>query len=354
MTRSKRWLRWTNATAKCEPDPVKAPRIFRWFKNHIVVGTLLTLLILYIGYELLSGVFVYSRDAYITTDVIAVAPEVSGPLATLAVKDNQVVQQGDLLIKINPEPFQLDFDRLRADLELARANEEKAKEAVVIASDRIASQQAQLDDAEIAFERATELRKAGDIAQQSLDDARRAYDVAVALLEAARASRVAAVREVSVESASVNGAAAAVARAKYDLDRTVIVAPVSGRVAPLIVRAGDYLTAGRPVVAVVSDENWRLVVNLPERHLKGLKVGQGVYCYIGSDPWRIHTGKIRSIAPGVARSLDPSRVLPYVDLSTDWIRLPRRFPVEIDLGDLPKKQRLFVGSDANVFYARPP
>jgi multidrug efflux system membrane fusion protein len=187
-----------------------------------------------------------------------------------------------------------------------------------------------------------------------LDDARRTYDVAVASLEAARASQITARREVSVQSASIAAAVAAVARAKYDLDRTVIVAPVSGRVAPLIVRAGDYLTAGRPAIAVVSDENWRLVVNLPERHLHGLKIGQKVYCYIGSDPWRIHSGKIRSIAPGVARSVDPSRVLPYVDLTTDWIRLPRRFPVEIDLGDLPKRQQLFMGSDANILYARPP
>jgi multidrug efflux system membrane fusion protein len=145
------------------------------------------------------------------------------------------------------------------------------------------------------------------------------------VLEGARASRVTTEQEVSVQSATVSGAKAAVARAQYDLDRTVIVAPVSGRVAPLIVRPGDYLSAGHPVVAIVSDQNWRLVVNLPERHLQGLKVGQKVYCYIGSDPWRIHSGKVRSIAPGVARSLDPSRVLPFVELSTDWIRLPRRF-----------------------------
>jgi hypothetical protein len=72
---------------------VKAPRIVQWFKNHVVAGTLLALLVLYVLYELLSGVLVYSRDAYITTDVIAVAPEVSGPLATLAVKDNQVVER---------------------------------------------------------------------------------------------------------------------------------------------------------------------------------------------------------------------------------------------------------------------
>jgi membrane fusion protein, multidrug efflux system len=329
-------------------------RIVSWCKSHLVVTTLVTLVILYVVYELLSGIFVYSRDAYITTDVIGLAPEVSGPLAELKVKDNQIVHEGDVLIKINPDPFRLDLDRVKAGYELAKANVERAREEVAIAVDRIASRNAQLDDAKIDFDRATELRQSGAVAQQVLDDAHRAYDVATAELEAARTSRVAAEQEVFVQSAAVYGAKAAVARAQYDLDRTVIVAPVSGRVAPLIVRVGDYLNAGRPVVAIVSDQNWRLVVNLPERHLRGLKIGQSVLCHIGSDPWRFHKGKVRSIAPGVARSLDPSQVLPYVELTTDWIRLPRRFPVEIDLGDLPKKQRLFVGSDANIFYVVPP
>jgi membrane fusion protein, multidrug efflux system len=340
--------------SKADSKTVRAPRIVNRFKHHVVIGTLLGLLMLYTVYELVSGVFVYSRDAYITTDVIGVAPQVSGPLSILAIRDSQVVQQGDLLIKIDPEPFQLDLDRLQANLELARATEERAKEEVSMAADRIASQQAQLDDAKVAFERAADLRKLGNIAQQAFDDARRTFDVATALLRAAQASRVTAEREVFVQAASVTGARAAVARAKYNLECTVLVAPVTGRVAPLIVRVGDYLTAGRPVVAIVSDENWRLVVNLPERHLKGLKVGQRVYCYIHSDPWRIHAGKVRSVAPGVARSLDPSQILPYVNLTTDWIRLPRRFPVEIDLGELPKKQRLFVGGDADVFYVLPP
>ena len=152
---------------------MQAPRIVNWFKHHVVLGTLLGLLVLFTVYELVSGILVYSRDAYITTDVIGVAPQVSGPLSTLAVKDNQVVQKGDLLIKIDPEPFQLDLDRLQASLDLARATDEKAKEEVSIAADRIASQQAQLDDAKVAFERAADLRKMGNIAQQALDDARR-------------------------------------------------------------------------------------------------------------------------------------------------------------------------------------
>ena len=64
---------------------MKTPRIVNWYKNHTVVGTLLTLLILYTVYEFVSGVLVYSRDAYITTDVIGIAPQVSGPLTVLPV-----------------------------------------------------------------------------------------------------------------------------------------------------------------------------------------------------------------------------------------------------------------------------
>jgi Fusaric acid resistance protein family/HlyD family secretion protein len=128
-----------------------------------------------------------------------------------------------------------------------------------------------------------------------------------------------------------------------------LIAPVSGRIAPLLVRAGDYVNSGHAIIAIVSDQNWRLVVNLAERHLHGLKVGQPVWCYIGSDPWKIHPGKVRSIAPGVARSVNPAGILPYVDLNTDWIRLARRFPVEIDLGDLPQRERLFLGSECQHF-----
>jgi multidrug efflux system membrane fusion protein len=71
---------------------------------------------------------------------------------------------------------------------------------------------------------------------------------------------------------------------------------------------------------------------------------------IGSDPWRIYTGHIRSIAPGVSRSANAVDVLPYVQPATEWIRLARRFPVEIDFSDLPDKKDLFLGSNATVWW----
>jgi multidrug efflux system membrane fusion protein len=333
---------------------LKSTRLVGWVKRHVRLSILAGLIIIYIGYELLSAVFVYSKDAYVTTDLIGLAPEVSARVQAVLVRDNQSVRQGEVLVRLNPEVFELELRRLQASLELARANAAKTKEAVVAATDQLAAKQATFDDAKSNNESASELRTAGNLSQQAFDEVHSAYLVASANLAAARTTQIMAQREVAVQTAAVTETEAAVGRAQYDLNRTVLVAPVSGRIAPLLVRAGDYVNSGHAIIALVSDQNWRLVVNLPERHLHGLKVGQPVWCYIGSDPWKIHRGKVRSIAPGVARSVTAPGILPYVDLNTDWIRLARRFPVEIDLGDLPQKERLFLGSDANIFLVKRP
>jgi membrane fusion protein, multidrug efflux system len=157
------------------------------------------------------------------------------------------------------------------------------------------------------------------------------------------------VDQVGVQTAIVHQAEATLAKANYDLSCTRVTAPVSGRIAPLIIRAGQTVQATSVTVAIVSNHNWRIVANIPNRYLPRLPVGQRVLFTVGSEPWHFYWGKVRSTAPGVARSSDPSRALPYVATETDWIRLPRRFPVEIDLGDLSKDQRLFAGEDATVF-----
>jgi len=244
----------------------KIPGVIDWVKSDIKLSVLVGLAIIYIGYELLSSVFVYSRDAYVTTDLIGLAPEVGATVQAVLVPDNQSVRPGDVLIRLNPEVFELELRRLQAGLELARANVIKTNEAVVAAVDQVTAKQAALDDVKANNERATELRTAGNLSQQAFEEVHSVYLVASANLAAARAVQVAAQREVAVQTAEVAETEAGVGRAQYDLDRTVIVAPVSGRIAPLVVRAGDYVNSGRAIVAIVSDQNWRVVVNLPERH----------------------------------------------------------------------------------------
>jgi multidrug efflux system membrane fusion protein len=101
-------------------------------------------------------------------------------------------------------------------------------------------------------------------------------------------------------------------------------------------------------MAVVTDENWRVVANVTERHLGRIGPGQRAWVMLGSDPWRLHEGRVRSLGPAIARSDAPAGVIPYVPAQTDWVLLPRRFPVEIDLPGLAGAIPAFRGGNARV------
>jgi multidrug efflux system membrane fusion protein len=107
---------------------------------------------------------------------------------------------------------------------------------------------------------------------------------------------------------------------------------------------------GQPLLTLVTDADWRLVANVAERHLRRLRPGQTVWVLLGSDPWRLHRGRVRSIAPAVlsAPANASEAVVPVVPPQTDWIRLPQHFPVEITLPDLPADVRLYHGATARV------
>ncbi|MFD2031926.1 HlyD family secretion protein [Ancylobacter dichloromethanicus] len=155
-------------------------------------------------------------------------------------------------------------------------------------------------------------------------------------------------RRVAVAQAAIASAEAAVAKAQYDLSKTVMTAPEAGRVVPFVTRVGDYLRPGSEVLALVTERRRRVVANVSERHLARIRVGQRVLLTLGSEPWVLHYGHVSGIAAGVARSPDNPRVMPYVEPTTDWVRLPRRFPVEVTLDNWPEGLGLFNGADARV------
>jgi membrane fusion protein, multidrug efflux system len=324
-------------------------RILSCFTKHPVASVCGALILLYVLFELVAQVFVYCRDAYVTTDIVFVAPEVSGPVWNLPISDNQKIEMGAILFTIDREPFELALQKEESALELAKASLGKVEDQLGMATSEIQLSQASLTDAGKTRDRILELSKEGAVSQQALNDAQKEYEVALAKVHEADNTRLVSVQNVVVQNAAVRQAEAAVAKANFELRKTTVYAPVAGRIAPLRIRPGQFIQTGAPAVAVVSSKDWRVVANLPQRHLAGLVVGQKVWFTIGSDPWHFHSGKVRSIAPGISRSPQALEVLPYVAPTTDWIRLPRRFPVEIDIGALPEREQLFQGADATVW-----
>ncbi|SJZ55866.1 membrane fusion protein, multidrug efflux system [Enhydrobacter aerosaccus] len=317
-------------------------------ERHVVACLIGAIAAVFLVYEISVGFFAYTGDAFVETDVIFLAPEVSGPIAALPVIDDTVVRAGDTVAQIEPQPFEIAVASAEAEVALTTERIRLAEAAIAEATATVAAAQASLKDALTERARAEALVQSGGVSAAAWDQARR--DARVAAADLRKAEALASVSEtlVAVRRAERVAAGQALDKATYDLSRTRLVAPVSGRVAPLVAHTGDYATTGKTVAAIVSDENWYIKAALNERHLARVRPGQTVLFTIGSEPWRLHVGTLRAVAPGIARNDADPRALPYVPLDVDWIRVPRRFPVIIDMGPLPAERPLYRGADARV------
>ncbi len=320
-----------------------------WIERHAARTVIGALFLAFLVYEFSAVFFAYSADAYVTTDVVVIAPEVEGPIGALHVADNETVAAGAPLLTIEPRPFAIAVASAEANIALARQRQTLANETVAEAEADIASRQARLTDAQAILGRETPLARDQFVSAQRIDDLRRDMLVAQAELRRAEAGAVVARQQVQVSTAEIAVAQAVLDRAQYALSRTRLATPDAGRIAPFEARVGDYLSIGKPVLAVITDRNWRVVANVTERHLPRMRPGQDVLVMLGSDAWRIHRGRVRDISAAVARSQAETRsVIPYVDPKTDWVRLPRRFQVEIDIPGLAREVPAFRGGNARV------
>jgi len=322
--------------------------LLSFIERHVVACIVGAVLAVFTVYQISALFFAYSGDAYIDSNVVLVAPQVSGPLVTLAVKDDSAVEQGDLIAEINRAPFAIAVASAEAEVKLAADRAKVAEVGIGESQASVAAAQASLDDAMREKGRAESLSRSEDISTAALDNAQRNALVGAAELRKAQGLLAVAEDMVRVRRAEEAAASQALAKAQYDLACTRLTAPVAGRVAPLTVRSGDFMRAGDPLAAVVSRDNWRIMAEVDERHLQRLRAGQTVWFTIASDPWRLHVGKLRAVAPGIARRPTSEGALPYIPLETNWIRLPRRFPVTVDIGDLAKTLPLYRGADARV------
>jgi multidrug efflux system membrane fusion protein len=322
--------------------------LLSFIERHVVVCILGAVLFVFAAFETTTLFFAYTGEAYVDSDVIMVAPQVSGPLAKVAVRDDAPVEPGAVIAEIDRTPFALAVASAQAEVELAVERVRLAEDAIAESRASVAAAQASAADAAREQARAQSLSQDRDISSAALDNAQRDALVAAAGLQKAQGLLATAEALVAVRRAEREAARQKLATAQYELSRARILAPRAGRVAPLRVRVGDFVHAGDPLAAVVSGEDWRIMAAVDEGRLKRLRVGQSVWFTIGSDPWRLHVGAVRSISPGVARRPNGEGALPYVAPDTNWIRLPRRFPVVIDIGDLAKSARLYRGADARV------
>jgi len=247
----------------------------------------------------------WTRDGRVRADIVQVAPDVSGLVTAVQVVNDQTVKAGQPL-------FYVDRDRYALALRQADA--------------AVAAQRAQLAQArrELARNRVLGDLVAGEITEQSL-------------------------AKVEQGQAALAQALAARDLAALNLSRTLVVAPTDGFLSDLTLRTGDYVTAGKPVLALIDSRSYRVEGYFEETKLKGLHVGQKVSVTVMGEDMPLH-GHIQSIAAGIEdrdRAAGAS-LLPNVNPTFSWVRLAQRVPVRVALDETPKDLRLIAGRTATV------
>jgi multidrug efflux system membrane fusion protein len=305
-------------------------------------------LALFVLYEVASSFVAFTDDAYVQSDLIALAPEVTGRIVAVHVADNQDVAAGDLLATIDPVPFQLALAQRRAELAEARAQVTSDQARIAAARDTLAAASSAADYARENEKRLTTLASAQDVSRVALDQAGDALRRANAARDAAQQAVAASEATLTMHQATETRASAALALAEWQLARTRLTAPASGTITSLALRVGDTAQTGVPLIGIVDANAFRIVANYRESFIRGFSVGSTAFVSLDSNPWHLHRARVTGIARGISRDPVPNRLLNYVAPTTDWIRLKRRFPVTLTLVDPPKDLRLFMGADARV------
>ncbi|GGD53656.1 HlyD family secretion protein [Caballeronia sp. LZ025] len=247
----------------------------------------------------------WTRDGRVRAEVVNIAPDVSGAVVQLPVRDNQYVKKGDLLMEIDPSHYQIAVEQAEANV-AARA-------------------------AELRMRRADAARRA------DMDS-----------LVVSREARENASQTASTAAAQLQQAQAALDAAKLNLARTKVYSPVDGYVTNLSVFRGDYATVGAAKLAIVDSHSFWVYGYFEETKLPRVRVGDRAQIRLMSGGEL--KGHVESISRGIYDRDNPQsrELLADVNPTFNWVRLAQRVPVRLKIDEVPNGMLLAAGTTCTV------
>ena len=248
----------------------------------------------------------WTRDGKVRAEQVSVTPQVSGAIVDLPVKDNQFVNAGDLLFRIDKTPFHI--AELNAQAQLAKAQSELAK------ANNEANRRRHLSQNVISAE--------------ELDTAN---------------------LNVKAMQASVDVAQATLRQAQWQLAQTDVRAPVSGWITNLSTRTGVFATTGQPLFALVDSHSFYVMGYFEETKLRHIREGAPaqITLYSGNIKLQGHVSSIgRAIYDQSVES--DSGLVPDIKPNVPWVRLAQRVPVRIEFDQVPRDVTLVSGTTCSV------
>jgi membrane fusion protein, multidrug efflux system len=286
-----------------------------------------------------------SDDAFIDARTVSISSQVSAAIVDVPVTDNQIVDAGIVLVRLDDRDFRAQVDQSKAQIAQAQASianddaQIAAQEARIDQAQRlVAEEEAMLTFAEQQSVRYQQLANKGsgtvEQAQQYASNLlQRQASLAAAQANAVAAEKQKAVLQTQKEiaKAQLAHAQATNEQAEANISRTIITAPVAGRVTKLSTAKGTYAAVGQTLMMFVPPEVW-VTANFKETQLALIRPGLPVDIRIDAFPGRTFEGHVDSIQAGSGTQFS---LLPAENATGNFVKIVQRVPVKITFDQLP-------------------
>jgi membrane fusion protein, multidrug efflux system len=289
--------------------------------------------------------FVSTDNAYVQQDKVSVSAEVGGRIIQVAVKENDHVNAGDLLFRIDPTPFKIALEQAGATIAGAEAKVSTLETTYQTSDVDIESAREDVAFAQKEFDRQAALMQRGFTTRARLDVSRHALNDAKSRVASAQASAIRARAALSTGKSAAPGVNPGILsgqiqreKALWDLARTEVRAPVSGIISQSDrLQNGQMMVQGLPAVSIVASDHTWIGANFKETDLNKMKIGQRAIVTFDAYPDLKIMAHIESIGAGTGSQFS---VLPAQNANGNWVKVTQRVPVRLVLDEKPARQMI--------------
>ena len=317
---------------------------------------LVVIVILFIWYVVADRLAPWTDQARVQAYIVPIVSQVAGRVIEVNVGKDQEVQQGDVLLKIDPSDYQLAVENAETNLELAGQDIGADTASVSTAQAKVVEAKANLEHLIAQGNRVFELEEQQIYSRARGDQARSAITKAEAQLDRAQAELEKAKQTLGVKgnkNPKIRSAIAQLKKAQIDLSRTTILAPSHGGITNLKIDEGHFASVGAPLMTFIEVENVWIKANLRENSIANVRAETPVEFILDSAPGKIFQGKVNSMGFAVSHEKGGEiGGLETIESSAGWLRDAQRFPVYITFDRENTTGHLRLGGQADVqFYS---
>lgn len=285
---------------------------------------------------LASGGSESTDNAQVKTDIVSVTAQVTGPVIEVDVQNGNHVKRGDVLFRIDPAPFRVALEQAEAQLAAAKLQTSQLRTQAAGTGADITGAQANLAIKQNALDRQQALLKKGFTTRADYEDALNEVKTAETQLADARARAANANAAIAPgQQPSIAQAQAAVDKARLDLERTVVRAPMAGEIANADrLQIGTQIVSGVGAVSIVHSDSAWIEANFKEKQLTDMRPGQPATAKIDAYPGEKFKAHVESIGAGTGSEFS---LLPAQNANGNWVKVTQRVPVRIMFDGTPSK-----------------